>query len=422
MKRGILSTFLAAGLLLAHGLWAAPTHQPPFFLHDGDTVVFYGDSITEQQMYGRDIETYVTTRFPKMHVRFINSGWSGDKVTGGGGGNIELRLKRDVLNYKPTVVTIFLGMNDGLYQSYDQATFQTYSQGLTHIVDELTRDLPGVRLTLLTPSFFDYDAKTRPAPPADPKQANFGNPAPDYNQTLLKYTAFVKALGAQRHIPVTDLEAPLADATMEGRKTDPKFALSGDGVHPNEVGHLLMAAAVLQTWHAPATVQDITITPGKPQTITGPLPWPVPNSARTAFTVSPLPGDLDIFRVHTAKPRHLKPGAASLYRLLVDGQPIATAPTGPDGTVSFDLTRYPALPQNIQAQTVLDLIQQRIDAWHTFWESRKTGVARRSDIPTEDELSKLRAEDTALDSERTQAHDAAQPQPHTFLLLTTPAP
>src|SRR6266478_2967716 len=77
--------------------------QGSFYLKDGDRVVFYGDSITDQRLYTVFTETYVLTRFPRLHVRFVHSGWGGDKVTGGGGRAIDLRLRRDVFAYKPTV-------------------------------------------------------------------------------------------------------------------------------------------------------------------------------------------------------------------------------------------------------------------------------------------------------------------------------
>jgi len=55
--------------------------QGDFYLKDGDTVVFYGDSITDQRLYTTFTEAYVLTRFPKLNIRFIHSGWSGDRVT-----------------------------------------------------------------------------------------------------------------------------------------------------------------------------------------------------------------------------------------------------------------------------------------------------------------------------------------------------
>src|SRR6266498_3373981 len=101
--------FAAALLAQSASLFAADT----FSLHDGDRVLFYGDSITDQRRYTSFVETYVVTRFPKLDVRFVHSGWGGDRVSGGGGGPIDVRLWRDVLPYKPTVITLMLGMNDG---------------------------------------------------------------------------------------------------------------------------------------------------------------------------------------------------------------------------------------------------------------------------------------------------------------------
>ena len=49
-----------------------------FFLHDGDRVVFLGDSITEQKLYTTYIEAYALTRFPQEKFTFRNVGWGGD--------------------------------------------------------------------------------------------------------------------------------------------------------------------------------------------------------------------------------------------------------------------------------------------------------------------------------------------------------
>src|SRR5262249_7732245 len=134
--------------------------QEKFALRDGDRVVFYGDSITDQRLYTTFVETYAVTRFPKLNVTFVHSGWGGDRVSGGGGGPVGVRLWRDVLPYNPTVVTIMLGMNDGGYRAFDQALFDTYVAGYKHIAETLQRQIPGVRITVIQPS--PYDDVTRP--------------------------------------------------------------------------------------------------------------------------------------------------------------------------------------------------------------------------------------------------------------------
>jgi lysophospholipase L1-like esterase len=137
---GVLSLACIPGLLSA---------QQEFALKDGDTVVFYGDSITERRIYSSFTEAYVLTRFPRLKVRFVHSGWAGDTVAGGAGGSLQVRLQRDVIAYQPTVVTILLGMNDGHYRALDKTTYGDFTTGYETLIKILKAALPNVRLTLL---------------------------------------------------------------------------------------------------------------------------------------------------------------------------------------------------------------------------------------------------------------------------------
>ena len=73
----------------------------------------------------------------------MHSGVGGDRVTGGSAGTIDVRLPRDVVAYKPTVMTIMLGMNDGSYRAFDQKIFDTYAAGYQHIIQTVKEALPG---------------------------------------------------------------------------------------------------------------------------------------------------------------------------------------------------------------------------------------------------------------------------------------
>lgn len=196
--------------------------QSDFYLKDGDTVVFYGDSITDQRLYTTFTEAYVVTRFPKLNVRFIHSGWSGDRADGGVGGPIDKRLQRDVLAYQPTVVTIMLGMNDAGYRLFDPDLFKSYRAGYEHIVKTLKTAEPKVRLTLIRPS--PYDDITR-APMFEG----------GYNNVLIRYGRFVSELAAREGLLCADLNTSVAAALAKANQADPALAqkLIPDRVHPS---------------------------------------------------------------------------------------------------------------------------------------------------------------------------------------------
>jgi lysophospholipase L1-like esterase len=233
-------------LLLAPG-WGAPA-EPNFFLKDGDRVVFYGDSITDQRLYTSFVETYVMTRFPQMKVTFINSGVSGDRVTGGQAGSIYVRLQRDVFAYQPTVMTIMLGMNDGGYHAFDQESFDVYAGGYRHIIQMVKQSVPGIRLTLIRPS--PYDDVTRPV--------TFTG---GYNKVLTRYGEFIEELGQREGLTVADLNTPMVAALEAANSVNAEAAkkIVPDRVHPSPGGHLLMAEALLKAWKAPAMVTAVEI-------------------------------------------------------------------------------------------------------------------------------------------------------------------
>ena len=182
-----------------------------------------------------DVETYVRTRFPDLHVKFVNSGVGGDRVTGGWAGPIDERLQRDVFPFKPNIVTIMLGMNDARYRPFDPQIFAAYTNGYEHIIHSLQEHLPGVRIVLIEPT--PYDDVTFPP--------NFPG---GYNAVLLRYAAFVRQLAAEHHLMCVDFMTPLLDVMQKAQAQDPELAheVIPGRVHPSALGELLMAQALLQ--------------------------------------------------------------------------------------------------------------------------------------------------------------------------------
>src|SRR5260370_25325816 len=96
-------------LLLAVLALAVPaTHAAEGFpLQDGDTWVMVGDSITAQHLHSNYFEAFCYARYPKLTFRVRNSGVGGDTIP-----KVMARFDWDVAPWKPTVVSVELGMND----------------------------------------------------------------------------------------------------------------------------------------------------------------------------------------------------------------------------------------------------------------------------------------------------------------------
>jgi lysophospholipase L1-like esterase len=206
--------FVWAALVLLLGSTAVLRAQP---LQDGDRVIFVGDSITEQRIYTRYVMDYFALRFPKLKVTFRNAGVGGDNAAGG-----LARLQRDVLSEHPTVVTICFGMNDGGYGAFNEKLYANYMASMQGLVSKLKQASVGV--VLLTPGCVDGGS---------------------YNDTLARFAAGVKELGARENLPVFDIHALMLDVQTRAKQRNPAFTMMLDGVHPNPVGHALMAYGLL---------------------------------------------------------------------------------------------------------------------------------------------------------------------------------
>jgi lysophospholipase L1-like esterase len=225
-----------------------PLAAQDFHLKDQDRVVFFGDSITQQMLYTTFTETFAVTRFPLRRVTFVHSGWGGDRVTGGAGGGIDVRMQRDISAYGPSVITIMLGMNDGRVRAFDQQIFEIYKSGYTKIIKDLRAANPKARITAIRPS--PYDDVTRP-----PLFAG------GYNEVLIRYGDFVQELAAAESLMVADLNTPVTAMLSRAKSASLEDArkIVPDRVHPAAPGHLIMTAALLKAWNAPGVVSSVEI-------------------------------------------------------------------------------------------------------------------------------------------------------------------
>lgn len=394
--------------------------QAPFALKNGDRVVFFGDSITDQRLYTTYVETYVRTRFPQLDVAFIHSGWGGDRVTGGGGGGVDERLARDVNAYHPTVVTIMLGMNDGRYRAFDDQIFNIYTAGYKHIVQKLRADNPGVRITAIQPSPYDDVTRT----------AMFKG---GYNGLLLRYSDFLHELGSSENLTVADLNRPVAAMLEQAKENDPELSqkILPDRVHPAAPGHLIMAEQLLKAWSAPALVSDVELdAAGRKSVRSGNAALSDVNFG-TAITWTetdralPMAVDLsdplvaltvnssDFMTAMNREELKIAGLADGKYTLRIDGEEAGTF-SGAQLGAGVNLANFET-PMWAQAARVHALTLKHAGIHNTLW--------RNVQVPMETEkVATLQAALDALDAlDRDliqQQRTAAQPVAHRFELVT----
>lgn len=400
----IPSVLLTVFALFVH----AASAQSGFYLKSGDRVVFYGDSITDQRLYTTFVETFVRTRFPGLNVSFVHSGWGGDRVTGGGGGPIDLRLRRDVAAYKPTVVTIMLGMNDGRYRPFDQGVFDWYKTGYELMLKDLKSVAPEARITLIRPS--PYDEVTRPA-------ISGGG----YNTVMVKFGDLLQQMASQQGMQVADLNGPVVRMLEEAKSSNAEVAarIIPDRVHPGPAGHLIMAAALLESWGAPGlvsnveidarvgkvvssdntTVSGLTAADGLSWTQTDrSLPMPVNLDDATMALAVKSGGFLEKMDRETLKVGGLQTG---YYALRIDGSQVAVFTAEQLGT-GLNLTGWPT-PMMKQANEVHSLTLKRSGIHNTRWRTIQVPLADDHLAGAQAAMDALDTLDTELDAKQRAA-------------------
>lgn len=249
-----LGGILLAALFLRSSATTSVAHAEDFALHDGDRVVFYGDSITAQRFYTGLTEEFVLTRYPTLHVHFYNAGVPGDTVFGGYAGAIPQRVERDVAPFHPTMITIMLGMNDGGWGYTPAAKMHAdFEQGYSALLAALRKAAPSAALTFINPTPYD--------------ELTHGTEFPGYANLVAQLsddvTRFADAAQGEHGPQVyrADFQAAMAGALAQARQHDPQLAplLIPDRIHPSEVAHWIMAAELVRAWRIDPTVSDVVL-------------------------------------------------------------------------------------------------------------------------------------------------------------------
>lgn len=200
-------------------------------LRAGDRLAICGDSITEQKMYSRIIEDYLTVAVPELDVTVRQFGWSGETAPG-----FRARLTNDVLRFQPTLVTTCYGMNDHGYKPYEFEVGARYRSNSLALVKAFKAH--GARVIQGSPGCVG---------PKLPWGFVKGTSV-EKNQSLCTLRNLGIGIARSEKVAFADIFWPMLQAEYEGRQKlgETYLIAGGDGVHPGWAGHLVMAYAFLR--------------------------------------------------------------------------------------------------------------------------------------------------------------------------------
>ena len=203
-------------------------------------ILFQGDSITDAgRDYNNDgalgrgyallVEAALGFSEPGEHT-FINKGISGNRIV-----DVYARMKRDILNYKPDVMSILIGVNDVWHELSDSPNgvdadkfFKVYSM----LIEEVKEALPDIKIMIMEPFVLE----------ACSTEANWEY----FNVETKKRAEMAKKIAEKYNLAFI----PLQDGFDDLAKKAPNNYWLGDGVHPTAKGHEFIKGEWLKAYFA----------------------------------------------------------------------------------------------------------------------------------------------------------------------------
>lgn len=194
--------------------------------------VFFGDSITDAgrnrendfctNSYGfgfvRDITSILLYDNPKENVIY-NRGVSGERIL-----DLYARVKKDVWNLKPDVLTILEGVNDiwAEVDSQNGVELEMFKKFYEMLISETIKRLPNIKIIVMEPYALKGGA-------TEEKWDEFSQ--------VTEYAKVVKSIAQKYNLIFIPLQKDIEKAVEENGV---KFYF-GDGVHPNLAGARIIA-------------------------------------------------------------------------------------------------------------------------------------------------------------------------------------
>ena len=280
-------------------------------VRNNDVVVFLGDDLMDTPNPARNttfpvlVETFLAARYPALRIQYIPAAWAEDTTA-----RALLRLERDVLSRKPTVVVICLGMNEPALRADGEnpERLVQFKNNLSQIVQDCQK--AGARVWLISPSCGREEPgqTTRIGSGAKPAFADLATVG--YNKIMALYADTIQEVAKNSNSGYVNWYQAMLDARHSLAENEDDLHSRQEHRIPLSRGHALAATLLLKAWGADpiqAAVEiDWAANTGKivtanPSLATGgvtitaenerkiiiinglPLPWPMPGDRLSAI-------------------------------------------------------------------------------------------------------------------------------------------
>jgi len=211
---------------------SASAADEPLPLKKGEKIIFFGDSITFfgelPRGYVKVVRAALAEKYKGMGIEVDGAGIPGNKVS-----DLQRRLEKDVLAKKPTLVVIYIGINDVWHDEkilLRGTPKEKFEEGLKDLVKKIQAS--GARVVLCTPTVI-------------------GEKKPGTNKLdpqLDEYADISRAVAKELSVPLCDLRKAFQDHLAKNNPDDKERGiLTLDRAHLNEAGNKLVAETILKS-------------------------------------------------------------------------------------------------------------------------------------------------------------------------------
>ncbi len=234
-------------------------------LRKNEVILFSGDSITDgnrgksmdcNHIMGHGYQYIVAGRLALDNAenmpKFINKGYSGENAV-----DLLAKWKEDVLDNKPTLLSILVGANEGGYGYFNNLTpdeaKERYETNLRAILELTRKELGDIRIVLCEPFYCPLDKSDysyRNSPHVDGVEAPFTRPDTHDPEDSVTYreqvNSKIRAVAPKIAEEYGCIFVPLYDKIYEQAARSRIEYFVWDGTHPSIAGHMLIAGEWLR--------------------------------------------------------------------------------------------------------------------------------------------------------------------------------